>query len=108
MLAQDGEEIVDEVGTQAKADRRRAERNGKQTGRYKKVCLTDPDASMATTARNRRLAPAYKQHTAVDDGLGVILDVEVTTGKANEGDHILPQVDAVAGQAIKVVAADQG
>ena len=27
---------------------------GRQTGRYKKVCVTDPDASMATNARNRR------------------------------------------------------
>jgi Transposase domain (DUF772) len=34
----------------------------RQTGRYKKVCVTDPDASMATNARNRRLEPAYKQH----------------------------------------------
>ena len=47
--------------------KRKAERDGKQTGRYKKVCLTDPDATMATNARNRRLEPAYKQHTAVDD-----------------------------------------
>ena len=42
---------------------------------------------------------------------GVVLDVEVTTGEANEGDHILPQVDAVAattGTAVKTVTADQG
>ena len=50
---------------------------------------------MATNARNRRLEPAYKQHTAVDDKLGVILDVEVTTGQTNEGDIIEPQVDEV-------------
>lgn len=95
----------------ADAARRRAERDGKQTGRYKKVCLTDPDATMATNARNRRLEPAYKQHTAVDDAFGVVLDVEVTTGQANEGDHVLPQVDAVAaatGVAVEVVTADQG
>lgn len=90
---------------------RRAERDTKQTGRYKKVCLTDPDATMATNARNRRLEPTYKQHTAVDDLQGVVLDVEVTTGEANEGDHILPQVDAVAaatGIIAKTVTADQG
>jgi Transposase DDE domain len=66
---------------------------------------------MATNARNRRLEPAYKQHTAVDDMLGVVLDVEATTGQANEGDHILPQVDAMAaatGTAAKTVTADQG
>src|ERR1700741_1256912 len=50
---------------------------------------------MATNTRNRRLEPAYKQHTAVDDKVGVILDVAVTTGQTNEGDIIEPQVDAV-------------
>ncbi len=117
-----GEQHADAVLAQGDADasstsakpssaEQRQERDGKQSGRYKKVCLTDPDATMATTARNRRLEPSYKQHTAVDDVLGVILDVEVTTGQANEGDHILPQVDAVAavtGIALKTVTADQG
>jgi transposase len=36
-----------------------AEKRSRQTGKYKKVCTTDPDATMATTARNRRLEPAY-------------------------------------------------
>jgi Transposase DDE domain len=66
---------------------------------------------MATNARNRRLEPAYKQHAAVDDVVGVVLDVEVTTGQANEGDHVLGQVDAVAattGAPVKVATADQG
>ena len=95
----------------AENSKRRVERNGKQTGRYKKICLTDPDATMATNARNRRLEPTYKQHTAVDDKVGIVLDVEVTTGEANEGDHILPQVDAViavTGNTVKTVTADQG
>ena len=43
--------------------RSRAARRGKS----KKVSLTDPDATMATNARNRRLEPTYKQHAAVDD-----------------------------------------
>jgi hypothetical protein len=66
---------------------------------------------MATNARNRRLEPAYKQHTAVDGAFGVVLDVEVTTGQANEGDSILAQVDAVAvttGMPVVVGATDQG
>lgn len=66
-------------------------KTSRQTGKYKKVCTTDPDATMATTARNRRLEPAYKQHTVVDDLRGVVLDVAVTTGEVNEG-----QVDATA------------
>jgi len=41
------------------------EKKGQQSGKYKKVCTTDPDATIATNARNRRLEPAYKQHTAV-------------------------------------------
>ena len=61
----------------ARAAKSRAERDGKQSGRHKKVCLTDPDATMATSGRNRRFEPAYKQHTAVDDVRGVSLDVEV-------------------------------
>lgn len=34
---------------------------------------------MATNACDPRLEPSYKQHTAVDDKVGVILDVAVTT-----------------------------
>src|SRR5262245_49204372 len=66
-----------------------------RAGSTKKICVTDPDATMATNARNRRLEPAYKQHTAVDDKVGVVLDVVVTTGQTNEGDIIEPQVDEV-------------
>jgi len=87
------------------------ERNAKKTGKYKKVCLTDPDASMATSGRNRRLEPSYKQHGVVDDDCGVILEVEVTTGEANEGDHILPRIDAAAettGAPVRIVTADAG
>lgn len=72
------------------------EKSGRRSGKYKKVCVTDPDATMATNSRNRRLEPAYKQHTAVDDKVGVILDVEVTTGQTNEGDTIEPQIDEVS------------
>ena len=58
-----------------------------------------------------RREPAYNQHTAVDDAFGVVLDVAVTTGQGNEGDHVLPQVDAVAvttGAPVKTVTAYQG
>jgi transposase len=87
------------------------ERKGQQSGKYKKVCTTDPDATMATNGRNRRLEPSYKQHTAVDDKVGVILDVEVTTGQTNEGEMIEPQVDeieATTGIDIKAITADAG
>ena len=88
-----------------------AEKKGRQSGKYKRVSRTDPDASMATTARNRRLEPCYKQHTAVDDERGVVLDVAVTTGEVNEGDLIEAQVDEVrriSGREIGMVTADAG
>jgi transposase len=86
-------------------------RKSKKTGRFKKVCTTDPDASMATSGRNRRLEPSYKQHAVVDDERGVVLDVAVTTGEANEGDHLLGGLDRVAeltGGTAGVVTADAG
>ena len=89
----------------------RQTRNSKKTGKFKKVCPTDPDASMATNGRNRRLEPSYKQHGAIDDQVGVVLDVEVTTGEVNEGEPFLARVDAVAeltGTAIKTITADAG
>lgn len=88
-----------------------AERRSRKTGRYKKVSTTDPDATMATTGRNRRLEPSFKQHTAVDDVSGVVLDVRVTTGEVNEGQVLETQVDAIAaatGEAIVTVTADAG
>ncbi len=86
-------------------------RNSKKTGKFKKVCLTDPDASMATSGRNRRLEPSYKQHGVVDDVFGVVLDVEVTTGEVNEGEEILARLDAVektTGTKVETVTADAG
>jgi len=86
--------------------------NARKTGKFKKICPTDPDASsMATSGRNRRLEPSYKQHGVIDDLAGVVLDVEVTTGEVNEGEPFLPRMDAVAsltGTAIKTVTADAG
>jgi transposase len=80
-----------------KPDNERSARNAKKTGKFKKVCVTDPDATMATTARNRRLEPSYKQHGVVDDVFGVVLDVEITTGETNEGEQLLARLDAVSG-----------
>lgn len=49
-----------------------AEKRTKKSGKYKKVSLTDPDASMATSARNRRLEPCYKQHGTVSTVIRLI------------------------------------
>jgi transposase len=93
------------------ADAQEGLRRSKKSGKFKKVCLTDPDGTMATTARNRRLEPSYKQHGVVDDLSGVVLDVEVTTGEVNEGQAILERLDAAAattGAPIGTVTADAG
>lgn len=64
----------------------------------KKRSTTDPDASQATSCRSFHLEPTYKQHTAVDDQAGVIVDVALETGEANEGVQLLAQVARVAEQ----------
>ncbi len=82
-----------------------------QSGKSKKICITDPDATMATSGRNRRHEPAYKQHTAVDDVAGVVVDVEVTTGQENEGMVVAERLDAVTaatGRPITIATMDAG
>lgn len=76
----------------------------------KKRSTTDPDASMATSNRTHHLEPSYKQHTAVDDWAGVIVDVAVDTGEANEGRQLLHQVERVestTGLPVHTVTADK-
>ncbi|TWB67764.1 transposase [Nitrospirillum amazonense] len=100
---------VDKVGEENPVDE--AERDSKKTGKYKKVCTTDPDASMATSGRRRRLEPSYKQHTSVDDEAGVVLDVHVTTGEDNEGAELVPaldRVEALTGAKVATATADAG
>ena len=114
IAAANGDEAfeVDAPGVEAcDAAVERQLRNSKKSGKFKKVCLTDPEATMATSGRNRRLEPSYKQHGVVDDERGVILDVEVTTGEINEGQAILERLDAVVattGVPIGAVTADAG
>ena len=59
--------VSDVIGENRSEEEIEAEKRGRQSGKYKKVSPTDADASMATTARNRRLEPCCKQHTTVDD-----------------------------------------
>jgi transposase len=83
--------------------------DGSAARRRPKVSSTDPDASFGVGGPQQRLEPGYKQHTAVDDQAGVIVDVAVTTGAANEG-HVLPaqlaRVEAQTGVAVRTVTAD--
>ena len=95
------------------ADAVRGERRRRDGGarQHKKICIAAPDASMATSGRNRRLEPSYKQHVVVDDAFGVVLDVEVTTDEVNAGQVALARIDAAAettGTPIRIVTADAG
>jgi len=77
----------------------------------KKYSKTDPEATLATSSHERRMEFSYKQHTAVDDKAGVIVDVAVTTGQESEGTQLLSQVDRVkdnTGRAPAVLTADAG
>jgi IS5 family transposase len=88
-----------------------ADRQSRDTGKFKKICTTDPDATMATSSRKQRLEPSYKQHTAVDDRSGIVLDVTVTTGEVNEGNVVAAQLDAIeatTGVKIATMTADAG
>jgi transposase len=110
-LAQRHVDTVAEANADMAPDAQDGLRRSKKSGKFKKVCITDPDATMATSARNRRLEPSYKQHGVVDDLSGVVLDVEVTTGEVNEGQAIIERLDATAattGAPIGTVTADAG
>ena len=79
--------------------------------RLKKRSSTDPDATMATSQSNYRLEPSYKQHTAVDDQAGIVVDVELTTGEVNEGTKlidIVESVEEVTGKKVECVTGDTG
>ena len=107
------ERHADDVMMANPDDRKMEARRKRSRGRGKsgKVSRTDPDASMATSAENCRLEPCYKQHTAVDDGRGVVLDVAVTAGAVSERETIKAQVDevrAITGRKIETVTADAG
>ena len=76
----------------------------------KKISSTDPEATLVTSRRDFHLEPSYKQHTAVDDKAGIIVDIEVTTGEANEGQRLLETVERIeqaTGKKLEQVTADK-
>ena len=106
VIRENREENGDAADPPKKSGRPRT-RDNKQ----KKVSLTDPEATMATSSRNHYLEPTYKQHTAVDDQTGILIDVELTTGEINEGTkriETIERVEGMTGKPIKPVTADKG
>ena len=84
-------------------------RPSKKKKRRKKRSRTDPDATLTTSKKGFRMEPNYKQHTAVDDEAGVIVDVDVTTGEASEGERLMETIDRVehnTGRGVERVTAD--
>lgn len=71
------------------------DRLSRKSGKFKKLCATDPDATMATNAARQQLLPSYKQHTAVDDHKGVIVDVEVVTGEEGDASRMAERLDVI-------------
>ena len=81
----------------------------KRQPKSKKYSPTDPDATLTTSCKQYRMEPCYKQHTAVDDQAGVIVDAHVTTGEASEGKQLpeqLQRIEANTGKKIRTVTAD--
>lgn len=79
-------------------------------GQPKKRSETDPDATLTTCSKDFRMLPSYKQHTAVDDLAGVVLDAQVTTGESSEGSQLMDQIgriEARLGQAPQCITADK-
>lgn len=90
---------------------RPARRSSPKRPRTKKRSTTDPQCTLTTSGSGFVMAPSYKQHTAVDDRAGVVVDAEVTTGETSEGKQLLEQVDRVSGRLGKrpgCVTADAG
>lgn len=83
----------------------------KKQPRLKKRSTTDPDATMTTSSHTCRMEPFYKQHGAVDDICGVIVDVNITTGQDSEGGQLADQIERIesnTGREIKTLSADAG
>lgn len=95
----------------AKPKRKGAGRKKKAKPKVKRFCKTDPEATVSTSCSTRRMEPCYKHHTAVDDKVGVLVDVKVTTGEASESLELIDQIDRVEqtlGTTIENVTADAG
>ncbi|WCR18734.1 transposase [Paracoccus alcaliphilus] len=93
----------------ARDDVNGAERDARTSGKFKLLCRTDPDATMATSSR-APLCPAYKQHTAVDDFAGVVVDVEIVTGEEHDTgrfDERLEAIEATLGVTPGRITADR-
>jgi len=92
-------------------DRPKGRGRPKKQPKPKKRSTTDPDATMTTSSHKHRMEPFYKQHGAVDDTCGVVVDVDITTGQDSEGSQLPDQIERIEsniGVEIKTLSADAG
>jgi len=109
VLAENGEEEPEAPPPEGAGPRKKLGRPRTRPEHPQKWSPTDPDASMATGRKDQRLEPSYKQHTAVDDLAGVIVDVELLTGQGDEGGRlpeVLARVEELTGRQVQAATAD--
>jgi len=104
-MKQNGEEPPDDDGPDKPEQASKSQRKK----RNKKRSVTDPDATLTTNNKQTRMEPCFKQHTAVDDAAGIVVDAHVTTGETSEGEQMMEtiaRVEATTGKPVKRVTAD--
>lgn len=109
VTTQHAEAVIKE--NESKDDKPKRWGRPKKQAKPKKRSTTDPDASMATSCKKIIAEPCYKQHGAVDDVCGVIVDVEITTGQVSEGSQLPCQVERIesnTGIKTKTLSGDAG
>ena len=111
LTTQHVEAVIEENAADKEDTPKRPGRPQKRPSKPKKRSATDPDATMTTSCKTSGMEPSYKQHGAVDDAFGVIVDVEITTGEQNEGSQLAEQLERIEsniGKAVTTVTADAG
>ena len=102
-------DAVEAAHDDAKDTAHDATRDARTSGKFKKLCRTDPDATMATSSK-ALLRPAYKQHSAVDDLAGVVVDMGIVTGEEHDAgrfDERQEAIEATLGVAPGRITADR-
>lgn len=106
------EQHADDVLAQGGAEGASAEHPPRsQSGRPKKRSRTDPDATVTRTTQRGHSEPGYKQHAAVDAHAGVVVELDVSTGEANESNFLIKRLEAVPEQLrdhVEAITADAG
>lgn len=69
------------------------DQTARRTGQHKKLFRSDPEATMATSSK-APLRPSYKQHTAVDDHAGIVVDVDIVTDEEHDAGRFAERLEA--------------